>query len=374
MPVQSGKSNLLAKLGQKARAAWDAHRGDEVRFGIVNLPPGISGGVAQLVTAKWDEYKVGTKYAGKPYVLLRGIALRPAEHRGVPVRGQGVMLTIPLCDTPDRKCNGQPGTMENWLAELMNEFRKLGIEIGDDSSPDDIEAFLAALQEEKPHFRFSTRGWTPPATPQSPNPDEMVFTQFDGRCDAPDEESSAASGVQDQTGQRTSRNGPATSAGRPVPKTAPAETSADEFNEFGDSSEPDLDALAEDAANGDDEAIAQLTELAVAAGRSEEDVGNALKWETVVEWIRAASEGGEEAPEGEEEPAAEEEEEPWEPKKTDIYLYKPLDPKTKRPVKKAIECEVTAVDKKTNTVQLKNLDNPKLVYKNVKWDDLEGDE
>lgn len=79
------------------------------------------------------------------------------------------------------------------------------------------------------------------------------------------------------------------------------------------------------------------------------------------------AEGEEEEKEGEE-AEKEEEEENWEPKKGEVYGYKP--PKHKR----AVECEVMAVLAKAKTVTLKNLEDGKTLYKGIAWDELEGEE
>jgi hypothetical protein len=97
-------------------------------------------------------------------------------------------------------------------------------------------------------------------------------------------------------------------------------------------------------------------------------VDEAENWAAVVELIRA---GGKEDTESEE-PAEEPEEAPWEPVKEEVYHFRPIDPKSKKPVKKPVEVEIVSVDKKTKTVALKSLDDPKRTWKGVKWDALES--
>ncbi len=373
MAMQKQTSGLLAKLGNRMAQAHEAHKSDETSFGIINLPAGISGGIAQLVTAKWDEYKPGTKYPGKPFVLLRGIAKLPREHGGVPVEGQGVMMTIPLCDTPDRMKDNQPRTFDDNYADLLNEFRKLGVNTAE-TGPGDVEAILQHLQQEKPHYRFSTRGWTPPKKkPTDPEPKEMVFTQFDGICEYVDHTSNGdatMNGVQDESGgggvessmesgtQETSTKG----------ETLTSEVGGGEsFSEFGD-----LASLAEAADGGDQAAQAQLKEAAMNTGATEEEVDSAESWTAVAEMVSATQDTstGQEQQEAE----AQEGEKEWEPEREQCYKYKPvtIDPKSKKKViaKKPVEVEVTAVDKNNRTVALKNLENTKQSFKAVKWDDL----
>lgn len=347
MPVQKSKNSLMARLGERGRKAHEEHRMDETTYGIINLPPGITGGVAQLVTAKWDEYRPGTRYAGKPYVLFRGIAKLPKEHNGIPVEGQGVLLIVPLCDQPDRvKADKKPRTLEDNYADLLNELRKLGVDTRE-LGPDDIEDALAALQEEKPHFRFSTRAWTPPKTPNNPDPSPMTFTQFDGVCEFSENEEN--SGVEDSTDEAGSSGG------------------SNAFNEFSD-----LNSLAEKADAGDSDAQNELTVMAEKAGLSKE-AANAESWAEVAALLSGESAGSEAVTEeaGEESESSEETEDaPWEPAKGDVYKYRPIDVKSKKPAKKAVEVEVVMVDKKTQTVTVKDL-NTRSIYKGVKWSSLE---
>ena len=337
MPVQKGQS-LLALLGDKGRKAHESHRADETTYGIINLPSGITGGVAQLVTARLDKYKPGTKWEGRPYVLLRGIAKTPPEHKGVPVEGQGVMITIPLCDTPERKNQaGGPKLFADNYAEFLNELRRLGAEPAN-MPYEAVEPTLQALEQTKPHYRFSTRGWIPPKTPQNPNPSEMVFTQFDGICEW-NGEASPGDAVQDSSVQ----------VEEPAADVS-SEEQSQEADEFGD-----LDSLAKAADSGDADAAQSLKDQAIGLGISEEDVDSADNWAAVV--VMMNSQGGEPEKEAEPEP-------PKEPKVKQVWFYKPPQ------MRKAVECEVTAVDKKSKTVNLLNLDNRKLSYKGIKWTDI----
>jgi hypothetical protein len=139
----------------------------------------------------------------------------------------------------------------------------------------------------------------------------------------------------------------------------------------------DLDALAEGAAADDNEAITRLTELGKAAGMKQREIDNADSWQDVVAKIReltgtaAPEEDEKEEGEDEGEEGGEEEEAAAKPQVRDPVRYRPLDPKTKRPQKKAIECQVTVVNEAKKTADLKSLDNPKTAFKGVSWDALE---
>lgn len=350
MPVQKGPSSLMAKLGDRGKKAHEAHKGDEVQYGMVNLPAGISGGVAQLVSVKWAEHKDGDN-KGKPYVNFQAVAKAPKEHKGQVVEGLRASITIPLYDTPNRKCRGEPGTFDAWYAELLNEFKKLGVDTSEVGF-DQLEDVMQSLSAEKPHTKFSTRAWQPPRKPgQKEDPDPMVFTQFDGACEW---SGGSSSGVEDHTGHSASANGDGTTA------------------------DDDLAEVAELAQKGSDDAIEKMQRLAQEAGVTQDDVDGAANWGEVAELIMAARGGsttsGDDDAKTEEEPPADEA-----PKKGAVYFFQPIDPKTKKPyidpktkkAKKAIECEVLAVNKHKETVELLNLDDKKTKYKDVAWSDLQ---
>ena len=358
MAEHSGESPLAKILGDAGRKAHEAHKNDETQFGMISLPAGISGGVAQLTKAYWARYKEGTKLAGKPYVRLEFRAVLPREHGGVPVAGQIVSQMISLCDTPDRQIKvsdkvSRPRTFKDNYADFLNELRKLGVDTSR-TTFETIESTLVALQSmnPKPYTRFSTRGWTPPKTPQNQNPKEMVFTQLDGLCDFSDNGEYAASKTEDASGETDRKS----------------EQKQEPFNEFADGSQSqeleesptglsdDPRELASQAADNED-AQNKLRNLALAAGHSEEEVDGADSWEQVAEMITASA-----AP-----PA---EEEKKDPSKGEIYFFRPVDAKTGKPVKRVVEAEVTVVDKKSKTVTLKDIVNPKLTYSKVAWDAL----
>lgn len=369
MPAQTTSTSLMAKLGAKVTQAHAKHAADETTYGIINLPAGISGGVAQLVMAKCDVHKAGHKQAGKPYVTLQGVALTPKEHDGVRVEGQRVSQVIPMYDTPDRNVDGVPGTFEAWYAKLLNEFRKLGVDTVKNTNPDLI---LAALQKGKPYFAFSTRGWQPPPTPQKPKPEPMVFTQFDGLADNPFSangeaaEHSALSAVDDTSAAAGPGDG-ADGLDGEEPVEGGEEVSADSFSEF-----DDMDALVRRAEADEQDAKDKLEEMAIAAGYTSEDVNEAESWglvKAMIEAPKTRDAGG-----GPTTATATADEPNWEgPVAEEIYRYRPIDPRTKKPVKKAVDVEVLTVSKKNKTVKVKILDTQKEVDK-VPWDALESGE
>ena len=361
MPVQSGKNSLFAK-------ALKAHAKDQTDYGqeYINLPAGITGGLAQLVEAKRGKYAKGPNQ-GKEFLYLAGVVVEPKTAtevkkiwdadlnnkkggiralppKEVKIEGQRTSVMIPLCDTKggDGKGGTKVVSADENIAKALNELRKLG---GEDctkniSSEEDFDALLAALKEAGPVFRFSTSEKAP--TAQYPN--SGVWENWYGTKGVDYQAEPSANGhVEDSTGTEE-------------------ETASDEV---------DLNELAAAADGGDEEAMAALKEKAEAVGVSGDDIDGADNWATVVEWIEA---GGKPADEdaAEEEAAAEEPEETV-PEKGNVYSYKPLDPKDKTKKKrlaKGVECECIAVNAAKKTCTLKNLDDGKTLYKDVPFAEL----
>jgi hypothetical protein len=125
----------------------------------------------------------------------------------------------------------------------------------------------------------------------------------------------------------------------------------------------DIESLLERANGGDEEAQNRLAELAIEQGYSEEEVGAAESWDAVQAMAMAPKP---EVIEGDE--AAEEEavEEVSAPSVGEVWGYQPAG------AKKPVDCEITSVDLKKETATLKNLTNPKMVYKAVPFSALIG--
>jgi hypothetical protein len=348
MPPQKSTSKLAALLGDQGRKAHEQHKGDETSFGIINLPPGIVGGVAQLVMAKIDLYKESATNAGKPCVIFRGSAKHPTMWKDVRVAGQGVLLTIPLCET--KKNDGTVVSFSENYSAFLNELRKLGVDTKQ-TTFDNIESLLAVLVKQGPHFHFSTRGWTPPKSATNPNPTEMVFTQFDGSCEY-------TGGIVDPTLQVDNSAAPAPQAPAPAaPAPAAPAPAATPTAPAASEAEPDLDALAAAAETMDQDAQDKLTEMAKTLDISDEAIEETKSWVEVVALIRAAYLA----------PAAEPAEAWAGPKVGECYFYKP--PKAA----KAIETMVMAVDAGSRLCALKNAVDKKTLYKGISWDALEGE-
>lgn len=359
-----GKTTQAA--GFNIDASLASHATDTTDYGqdFSRLPGGISGAIAQLQTATIGTYKSG-ELAGKEFVRFAGMVQEPevateiirvwepgptvkgtvkiVSTRERQIRGLMTSLMIPLCDS-------RSGTADDNIKEILNEMRKLG---GPEFTADikrkkDLIAKLAALEEIKPFFKFSTSD----SDVSKEYPKQRVWEDWYGSVGLENYQAApAANGVNDQTGN---------------PASPAASSSGSSFDEFGD-----LDSLAEKAAEyGEDDDNPEgerLKEMALEAGLSEDDVAEAADWAGVVAKIKEARGEGES---GEDKP------EEKELKKGTVVGYKPPSkgPGGKiLPGKKRVDCEITAIDKKKGTVDLLNQVDKKTKYLKVKINELEVD-
>jgi hypothetical protein len=383
-PVKQNTSGgLFKKLGTALAKAHEAHKDEEVKYSNMgDLPPGINNGIAQLVECKFSQYEKGDQ-AGEYFFYAAGVVVSPTEHKGLRITGLRTSIMEPLCDTPTRSRK----TVDEHVGWIYNELRKLGCDTSS-LTPDNLEEVAAMLKEAKPFFQFRT--WA--GQPSAEYPDPRTNHTWNGVCEFTPSEDGTTSGVQDNGDDNEpapeSKPTKTTAAPKATPTTAASKTTATttktatkptapvkkepepepgpEFNEF-----QDLDSLGEAAQeNGEDGAIDRLTEMALAAGMTQEDIDGAESWLAVVQFIKENPTTPEDSTEGEEEP----EPEPEGPKVDDVYKYQPNDPKTKKPAinpktKKPliVECTVTRVAERKQTVDLLNLDDGKTVYKAVAW-------
>lgn len=345
MPPVVKQSGLMAKYGAKLDAAVKAHSSDETNYGRIDLPPGIKGGVAQLVECKFDQYKSGDQQ-GEWYFRAAGVVLEPkeVEYKGqvVPVAGQHTSIMIAVCDTTTQ--GGKVTTVEQHVAQILNEMRKLGAETAGAGAAD-MEGIAASLKDAQPFFRFSTSE----RKDQTSGDVTGVWENWNGNKGLENYIPPADDGTVDNT-----------SIGEGSGQTGDAANPPD------DTAGEDYDALLT-AANETDAAVAspaqtRLVEIAVEKGVCDKDTAEgAPSWEDLVSWIKGESKPGEAA-------AA-----PAEPDKGETWKYAPPDPKDKTGKRKlkAIECQVTAVNKPKRTADLKSLTNTKDVFKGVSWDEME---
>jgi hypothetical protein len=429
MPPQQVKSKLVAKLGPRFTKAFDACKDKEVEFSKFGELPQIPQGVALLKECQIREYEDGDN-KGKLYWYASGTVLEPTHVGKIKVKGLQTRLSCPLYDTPTRSRK----TVEEHVAWVRNQLARLGLNTeGMDAAEFEhaVNTFVPPPDQPPVYFRFSTRKgrkteivqengkWyatdgrqrkgpyvsEEQAKKQNPYAGEepMTFHEWDGVLEdyEPEEDDETEDDSGEEEGEdvgaaiKASPNGAAKAKPAATPKPAPSpptrgptkptakkvapapEPEPEEpFSEFGD-----LASLATQANSGDGDAQQALTDMALKAGYTEDDVGGADDWDAVVAMIENPGGGGEASSEGDEDEGEETEEEEgaaeeegWSPKVDEVYTYAPpLDPKKPSGKRgKAVACIVSAVDEDKKTVSLKGEKNPKVVYKNVPWDKLES--
>lgn len=328
MAKSVAQNGLAAKLGGKGQQAFNAHKDDETTISAGgDLPAGIENGVAKVVECKFDTYKEGDS-KGEFYFRASAVVMAPVEFEGDKIEGRRTSIMEAVCDTP--KATGKRRTLDDHLAWVLNEMRKMGVETsGLDYS--NLEAAAAAIKEAGPFIRFRT--WKGKPTEQYPNP--RVTHEWRGV--AAGFVPSADAGVVDNSGE------PAVSddAGGGAAVETASDAGGDE----------DLSALGQAAEAGDGAAMKRLTELATAAGINADEVPT---WIELGDMLAGAGGGG--AGAGEEE---------VNPGKDEIYYFVPKDSKDG----KLVEGEVTAVFEASKKVNIRNLTD-KIVHKSVAWSDL----
>jgi len=108
------------------------------------------------------------------------------------------------------------------------------------------------------------------------------------------------------------------------------------------------------AENEDEAAQLKLGELALANGASEEEVNQAPDWAGLAALAEPKTIG----------------EFNNTPQVNDVFHYRPIDPKTKKPAKKPVGCQVVHVDGAKHTAVLQALDSG-TQYKSIPWEQLE---
>lgn len=406
MPPQRSVSGLMAKMGGDLRAAHEAHKGDETDYGSFgSLPEGIDGGVAQLFEIKFEQYKEGQN-KGMYYFSAAGTVVSPEEVKGVRVAGKQTRIREPLGNTP----NNSRKTIADHIAWIYNQLRLLGVDTAN-MEVDDLEATCAALVEAAPFFSFRTWKGAKQTTGQYAGQEPRVQHTWEGRVDyTPDEDAGGVDEVPEpppparpKAAAKPAANGtsgPVRTAGatatvapsakappakaapakapvatsapaKPTPKgpakSPPAPVSDNTFDDMGD-----LSSLAARATADDEEAQNQLREFAITAGATDEEVDNAPSWDYVVEKMILKTPDAPEPSGGTDatEPADEGDDQI---KVTYVYKFRPIDKKTRKPAKTAIEVEVEAVDPESRTADILSLVDRKTRWEGVSWDALEDD-
>lgn len=411
MPAKVTQTNVLSQLGDRLRNAFEKHKNDQTDYGQVELPAGIDEGRAELVSCGFGVFKNG-EFTGQPYFRAAAVVKFPdsVTENGLVRRCAGLQTSIgpePICDTPKRESRPK---LEDHVGWVLNELRKI---VGDEAirglDISQLEPFCASLIDPKNPIFIKFRTWKGQATPQFPNP--RVNHQWLGSATAEEMAGlTGGGGMTDESAEGAlpkppaapARNGapaangahaavpsrpatvptaappargpsapsrPSTGPSRaPAPAPVPPPPPPAAEPPGGAYSDADTAQLGEAADNGDESAIQMLTEMAMTAGMTEEQITNVADWKTLAGLLLAGGEpASADAGDGADGSAGGE----WSPEVEQIYLYKPKGPGG-RPAAKAVEVEVVGVDAAAQTVDLKNLANPKAVYKGVPWAALES--
>ncbi len=294
MPVQQQMSSFAKKLGGRVAQANAEHADKPVDTGNRRLPGGIRDGVAKLSSmyTKTQDADNGMVPKGEIFFRASAIVVSPDSHDGEKVAGMVTQVLVPLCDVPAKGMRKARSFSENWF-EFQNIFKLLGVPPCPETTATDptgqrTEAYffaaMKALTERSKanpvYVSFSTRGWTPPATPAQPRPEQMVFetwhglAQFNGQVDP-------GKGVVDNLP-------PSTQPDRMTPPPSPNHV-ATPATQMETPDPADVVAVLVETAMNDPEgatdegasAGAQLEEMAWAAGWTNEQTAGAADWAQV---------------------------------------------------------------------------------------------
>lgn len=357
MAMQTGKSKLLEKYGENIVKAAEVNRLADVRHSDMGLPAGIDNGIAQLTDCRVTEIKPGKENAGQLVFYAAAIVLEPVMFNGVKVAGLRTQISEPLYDTPNRKDRKNQADHIGWVQNIM---KLLGAD-PKDLGAKDIENTMLALEQAKPYLRFRTWKGAKQTTGPYKDKEPMVNHVWDSLDDYAPSKNGQVVAVQDNSGSDPE---PEVAASTINEVTADEADAGEAFSEFTPSEEEVAELLVR-AMDKDGAAHDRLKELAISAGYEDYEVDAADSWGTVAEMIRSpkSSEDGE----GKDTADVDAD---FEPEKDVACHYRPIDPKTKVPVPVPINVVVQAVQKRTRTVDLKSLDNPRLKYEKVSWDRL----
>lgn len=368
MAKQMAQNGLAGKLGNRLNKAVDAHKDDEIKLpGGGSLPEGIENGIAQLVDCRFGVYESGD-FKGEYFFYAAGVVHEPKIHmlNGVPIPVEGQRTNIgpePICDTPKR--TSRP-TVEDHVAWVLNEMRKLGLDTTG-LTGEDLEAAAAALVEAAPFFTFRT--WKGEATAQYPNPQVnqtwVRQVDYEGSSDPEVVDNSAPEPTPPPKAAPKAAPAKAAAAPKAAPAKPPAAKAAPEAKTPPPAPEPveeeeeDLMALGEAADAQDAEAAGRLNELCEAAGIDSSVIAT---WTEVAAVLLAGAEG-DDGGAGSEEAATEGGEVPA-PQVGEVYYYKA--PKAAA----AAECEVKTVDEAKQLCSLQDY-TTKGIYRGVAWTSLQ---
>ena len=296
MPVQTTQSSLFSKTtAGLVSAANDKFRDAPVDTGIQRLPGGLTNAIARLQTMVVKEYAddKGMGPRGENFFRAAAVVVEPVEFKGMKLAGRfQTSQMVPLCATP-KKGNREAQTFDDHWYTFQNLFKILGVPAPPaNSSPATMDAYYAGAMKAltdpaKPvYIRFSTREWTPPARPNQPKPEPMVFETWHERVEWTQQHNPAASVTVNQP--TTNGSAPPTLGADGLAINQSHTATVETASEPAETDEWDVDTLVE-IAMGDPEGVtpdgdmatSKLRELALAAGWTHEHILEAADWSEV---------------------------------------------------------------------------------------------
>ncbi len=360
MAATKVKSVLAGKLGAKLDTAVKKHADDDTTYGIINLPGGITNGIAQLSKCYFKEYGPdtnmkkadGTSAKGEFYFRAEGTVNSPnsvATPDGVvPVKGLTTSVMVSLIEQKrGQGANAVIVSLEDQIQQVLNIMRQLaGPDFTKGATGADLEGLAASLEEAAPYFRFSTSQGKPSA--EYPNP--RVFENWHGNKGLENYQPEETSAFNTATSTTPSQNGKVTSPQVP-------EKRVDAIVPVSEMDLDDLVELAKSEADTAEEARATLVAKGVESGWTEEELtSEEVSWDQVKEMI---------------ENPKQEEQQNSVPVKGQTAKYSPPSKKKPGTLQPERECQITAVDTKSETVTLKDLTTkPPGEYKSIPWSEL----
>ncbi len=363
------------------------HAGAKPKVQYVDLPPGITNGIARLQRAYFSKIENGDN---KGAVFFRASATvhEPTEvvHKGQKVPVYGLMTSIMITITPRKDRQGNVIPAKEAVRDIMDALTRLGVNTTGCKSMAEIEKKAQALNQRQPFFRFSTTQSKP--TKEYPNP--KVRHVWHDACSAPTSAANGpAAGVVDRTASRSSSPG-----GGGTLTAAHEEESGLEMTSHDEDYTPDglsvngspttvedenLDDLASQATAGDTEAQGKLEAVGMSLGLTQKQVEDDFDdWVSLVEEIRrrqqegqaGGDEGGDEGDGDEPEVAS------FEPEVGEPARLKLLDPDgtpqrdKKGKLRAPVPCKVLKVNRRKKMVDLVTLDGREEMVTGVPWTSL----
>lgn len=386
---------LAKKYGAKLAQAVEAHADDDTTYGIINLPPGINNGIAQVSKCYFKVYDTkttakkadGSSAAGEYYFRCEGTVDSPkfvsSPEGNIPIYGLTTSQMVPVCDTKDSK--GIITTQDDQIKRIFNMMRMLmGKDYTVGATAEDLEPLAAGIEEAKPYFRFSTtartaqqdggghkkgdvtgafENWHGNRGLENYVPDDVMATAF---TETPTQE--VHNGVEKikEILKPVAEKVALTSTNRHRPENSIHKVPVKRVDKITPVDEMELNelvSLANSEADTASEAQETLKNKAVEAGYSEDEIlGEETTWEEVKVMI--------ENPKTEEN-TTEEEEEVTVPVKDQTCIYAPPSKKNLGTKLPARDCKILKVDETKQTVDLKDLTQKvSTEYKGVAWSDI----